>query len=108
MPIVVIKAIAPSILAISFVAPLLNGILGRRLGISIALGWILFVLSFVFQDLLSPMIASHFHGRDGVNAVAVDQPGTVAAVFVGWLPSLVGHFAGRGLRELLKMKHKDD
>jgi len=103
MPIFLIDALAPSILALSLVAPILNGFFGRRVVVSIALGWFLFVLSFVFQDILSVMIASHFQGRDGVRAVAVDQPGTVAAVFVGWLPSLVCHFAGRGLGGLRRL-----
>ena len=67
------------------------------------IGWFLFVISFLFQDIYSIMIAGHFHGNEGVKAVAVDQPGTVAAVFVGWLIPLVGHFIGKGLRRLVQI-----
>ena len=102
MPIVLIQALSPSVLALSLIVPVLTGFLGRRLGVSIALGWFLFVLSFLFQDIFSVLIANHFHGREGVRAVAVDQPGTVAAVFAGWLFPLVGHFVGRGFRGLRK------
>ncbi|MBL9155788.1 MAG: hypothetical protein JNK37_25150 [Verrucomicrobiales bacterium] len=103
MSIDLIKALAPSILVLALVVPALTGFLGRKVGVSIALGWTLFVLSFAFQDLFSLMIANHFHGRAGVKAVAVDQPGTVAAVFVGWLQSLICHFIGRGIRRILSL-----
>jgi len=103
MSISVIQAISPAILGLSLVVPICAGFLGRRLRISIVVGWLLFVLAFLFQDILSLMLASHFHGRDGVRAVAVDQPGTIAAVFSGWLPPLIGHFMGKGLRGQLKL-----
>lgn len=77
---------------------------------SMALGWSLFVLSFVFRDIFSLMIAKYFHGKEGAKVVAVDQPGTIAAVFVGWFPALVGHFLGRGmgrLRKFLRSKGKN-
>lgn len=102
MPIVLIQALSPSVLALSLIVPVLTGFLGRRLRISIVLGWLLFVLSFLFQDIFSLLIANYFHGRDGVRAVAVDQPGTAAAVFVGWLLPLIGHFVGRGFGGLRK------
>ncbi len=102
MPITLIESLSPSILVLSVLVPLLTGFFGGRLGVSIGLGWFLFVLSFLFQDIFSLMLANHFHGIDGVRAVAVDQPGTVAAVFAGAAPALLGHFLGRGLRRLQK------
>lgn len=102
MPLSLIQTIAPAMMGLALVIPILAGFLGRRLWLSIILGWVLFVAAFLFQDVLALLLANHFHGQDGVRAVAVEQPGTCAAVVGGWLLPLAGHFLGRGARALLK------
>ena len=108
MPIVLIDALSPSILVLSMVMPIIAGYLGKRLSLSIALGWSLFVLGFLFQDIFSVLLAGHFHGQDGVKAVAVDQPGTAAAFFIGWIIPTIGHFVGNGAARLRKWLFRAD
>ena len=103
MQILLIKSIAPVILIAGLVTSLSMGVLKCRLLPSIALGWFLFVLSFLFQDLFSPMMAHYSSGREGVKAVAVDQPGTIAAIFIGWIYSTICHFLGRFFRYLFDL-----
>lgn len=101
MPIELIRALAPAFLIFSLVIPIVvTGFLGRGWIFSVFLGWIFFVTSFLFRDVFSLMLADHFHGRESARTIAVYQPGTVAAIFAGWLPPLISHFIGRGVRGL--------
>jgi len=100
MPIAFLQAISPTSLLLSVIVPVIFGFGGRRLRRSVILGWSLFIVSFLFQDILTPVLANHFHGPEVAKTVAIDQPGTVATVFGGWVLPLVGHFVGRGFKRL--------
>lgn len=102
MPIPLINAISPTLVVISIILPVVTGIIGCRAASSMTLGWFLFVLSFLFQDMFNIAIADYFHGREGVKAVTVDQPGTAGAIVIGWLIPLIGHYLGFGIRRLVK------
>lgn len=85
---------------IAIAVPFFLGIRGERLRWGVLAGWVLFVVALLFQDIISPILAYHYIGRDAGNRISPEQPGTIAAVFVGWLLGLLFHLAGSGVRLL--------
>ncbi len=64
-------------------------------------GWFLFVVALLFQDIISPLLADHYLGRDAANRISPEQPGTMGAVFCGWGVGLIFHLAGTVARLLV-------
>ena len=104
MPLPLIKALAPALLVLALVVPLVTGFLGRRLRVSVGLGWGLFVLAILIQDILSVQLARHFHGEAGVSAVTVDPPGLAMAILWGWTLPLLMHGVGDIVAYLMKRR----
>jgi hypothetical protein len=93
-----LNALCPALAAGSFAVSFWLGFRGTSSRRSLVLGWSLFVLAYVFQDLLSPGIAFLWLGRDAANRVSVDQPGTAAAVLGGWVPALMFFKLGQAVQ----------
>jgi len=83
-----IACVAPAIALASVVVPFWMGARGARATPAVGRGWALLVLAYLFWDLLSPAIAEGLLGEDFALRLAVDQPGTIGAVCVGWLAAL--------------------
>lgn len=64
---------------------------------SVVWGWILFIMSFLFQDAFSVLLAKRFHGEELASAIAVDQPGVFPAFLMGWILPLIAFYIGQGL-----------
>jgi len=107
MSIQLIMAIIPTFCLLAILVPVVTGYRGWSCHRSVATGWLLFVVSYLFQDIGSPLLARHFHGTEGIEAVASDQPGTLAALVGGWGVGLVGTGIGVGLRMLTRRIRKN-
>lgn len=102
MPISLIKAICPSLLILAFVLAVLIGFREKRLFLAILFGWVLFVLAFLFQDVISGLLVYLFHGKKEATEIMPEQPGLAGALLVGWVLPLIGYFLGKGIRVLTK------
>ena len=95
LPTWILNAVTPTLLILSFSIPAVVGAKRGATAPALAIGWAVFVAAFAFQDLAAPLLARHFYGRDRIDPIAADQPGTCAAVAAGWVPALIGFWGGR-------------
>jgi hypothetical protein len=77
-------------LIVSFVCGL------RNIRNAALMGWIVFVLAYIYSDLILPTLAIRFLPRD-VALELTDQPGTAAAMVIGWIPACLLSAFGRSM-----------
>lgn len=96
-----IKAIAPVLMLIALIAPIITGYQREKLGTSIRIGWGLLVFSYFSADILIPTMTGLIYGRKAELEITPNTPGTVGMVMVGWLFPLILHYAGFILCEVV-------
>ncbi len=96
-----IKEIAPILVVIACIAPVIAGYRKNKLGKSILIGWRLIVLAFFTIDFLIPELSERFSGREAGLTVTPKVNGTIEMIFLGWVSPLILHPVGYFLRELV-------
>ena len=89
-----IKAIAPVLMLIALIAPIVTGYRREKLGTSIRIGWALVVFTYFAADFLIPELALLLYGREAERSIVPNNSGTLPMLFFGWLFPLILHYAG--------------
>lgn len=91
---IVLKAIAPLLVVIALIAPIVTGYRREKLGTSIRIGWGLLVFGYFSADILIPTLTGLIYGRKAELEITPNTPGTMAVIMFGWLFPLILHFVG--------------
>lgn len=100
-----IKAIAPTLMVIALLAPIITGFRRERLGISIRIGWALILLAYFAADFLIPEFVSLLYGQKAGANIAPNNGGTLPALLFGWAYPLILHYLGFTIYELFNAMH---
>ncbi len=97
-----IAGVGNGLVVASILIPFLIGIRGGKLSSAAGWSWILFFSGCLYFDILGPWIAYAIWGSEAAGAIAPDQPGTLPALLVGWVPGLVFCGIGYAFRKLFR------
>jgi hypothetical protein len=64
-------------------------------GRSVAAGWSLIILAFLYNDFVLPDLASAYLPREAALRISPDTPGTVPAVFLGGMLAAACYYLGK-------------
>ena len=95
-----IKAIAPTLVGIALLAPIITGYRRERLSTSIWIGWCLIVFAYFAADFLIPELVGLLYGQKAGANIAPENGGTLPALAFGWMFPLILHPIGFVFSEL--------
>lgn len=97
-----IAALGDGLVGASVVVPFFIGATGRTRKSAIEMGWLLFFGGCLYNDLLGPLAISLIWSSSEADAVTPDQPTTIPAFFLGWIPGLAMFCVGFVIRRSLR------
>ncbi len=100
MALLAIQSLVSLLLVAAIALPGFLAFRGTKLPRCVLTGWLLFVLAFLFQDVIAPLLAWQFAGKEAAASISPEQPGTVGAIFGGWLLPLLVSLVSRKLGQL--------